>query len=195
MSALRNAIDSLRYRWLGPPIGGPEATLRGRWVLLVGATAVVFALFFAVGRHMRGSSSSGSSAGAPLELEAASREAAVPVGLSGGSPIAGSVPVAIVAKPRPRPTTRTAAPRPLPVEVARAPSSEPPASTVAPAVEAPAPSSPSPSPAATPSGGGLSRGGGSSPSGPASSGGPSGGSGAGGGGSGAGGGGSFDTSE
>jgi hypothetical protein len=101
MSEMRQAIDEFRYRWLNVRIGGPDATLRGQWVVLSVSLLVVFACFFAVGRLRSGGGSTSPSA-APSALVAPSGQPAVPTGLSGGSPIAGAVPVAIAVKPRSR---------------------------------------------------------------------------------------------
>lgn len=116
VNALRDTVDTFRYRWLSLPIGGSGATLRGRWTALGLSMLVVFACFFALGRHM--ASSTASSGGAPAELEGAAGQATIPAELSGGSPSAGAVPVAIVARPRPAPRTpRQGLTRRLPVEV------------------------------------------------------------------------------
>jgi hypothetical protein len=101
MSSMRHTIDELRYRWIGVRIGGPDATLRGQWVLLSVSLLAVFACFFAIGR-LRSGGGTGSPSAAPSALIGPSGHPAVPTGLSGGSPIAGAVPVAIAVKPRPR---------------------------------------------------------------------------------------------
>ncbi len=127
VSTLRDSIEAFRYRRLGPPIGGPEATLRGQRAVLALAVLVVFACFFAIGSLTKSGGSSG--AGAPATLEGAAPHAAVPVGLNGGSPIAGAVPVAIVAKPRPR--VRRQAAQALPTVVSSGGvATAPPATTV-----------------------------------------------------------------
>jgi len=112
MSSVRQAFDDLRYRWLDLRIGGPDATLRGHWVVLSLSLVLVFACFFAIGRYRSGGGGGSPGAG-PSTLASPSGQAAIPTGLSGGPPIAGAVPVAIAVKPRPRP------------EVQPAPSSEP----------------------------------------------------------------------
>jgi hypothetical protein len=104
VNTLRDSIAEFRYRWLGPPIGGPEPTLRGQWLALALAMLVVFACFYAIGHSTR--SGALTVGPAPTTLEGAAQHAAVPVGLNGSSPIAGAVPVAIVAKPRPRAARR-----------------------------------------------------------------------------------------
>jgi hypothetical protein len=98
---MRQTIDEFRYRWIGVRIGGPDATLRGHWALLSVSLLVVFACFFAMGR-LRTGSGAGSPAAAPSAAVGPSGQPAIPTGLSGGSPIAGAVPVAITVKPRPR---------------------------------------------------------------------------------------------
>lgn len=107
MSEMRQAIDEFRYRWLNVRIGGPDATLRGQWIVLSVSLLVVFACFFAVGRLRAGGGSTSPSA-APSALVGPSGQPAVPTGLSGGSPIAGAVPVAIAVRPRFRPAVRPA---------------------------------------------------------------------------------------
>ncbi len=182
LSAMRRAIDTLRDRWLGPSIGGPGATVRGQWVALSLVAVVVFACFFAVGKMTTSAAPVGG--GAPATLEGSSSRAAIPAGLSGGSPIAGAVPVAIVAKPRPRPRPASApATRPLPVEASTTSvAAAPPPATVAAGSEPARAANPTPAPAPSGAGGsappGHERGGAGSSSGGASSGG-----------------GSFDTSE
>jgi hypothetical protein len=102
MSTMRQAMGNLRYQWLGLRIDGLDATLRGRWVVLSVSLVLVFACFFAIGRHRAGGGAA-SAAGTPSALVGPSGQAPIPTGLSGGSPIAGAVPVAIAVKPRPRP--------------------------------------------------------------------------------------------
>jgi len=99
MSSMRQAIDELRYRWVGVRIGGPDATMRGQWAVLSVSLVVVFACFFAIGR-LRAGGSAASPAAAPSALARPSGQPAIPTGLSGGSPIAGAVPVAIAVQPR-----------------------------------------------------------------------------------------------
>ena len=104
---MRQAIENFRYHWLGVRIGGPGATLRGQGVALSVALVFVFACFFAIGRLRTGGAST-SSAAAPSALVGPSGQPAVPTALSGGSPIAGAVPVAIAVRPRSRPAVRPA---------------------------------------------------------------------------------------
>lgn len=209
VSAMRDALETLRYRWLGPPIGGPDATLRGQWVAVVLSAIVVFACFFVLGRHTRSAAPSAGSA--PVQLEGASSRAAIPAELSGGSPIAGAVPVAIVAKPRPQTPARTqpTVARPLPVEApsVTATTTVPSTSAVAPeAAPATSPTVAAASPASgspgngSPGGGASEGGSGSAPAGGQGTGGELGSAGRGSGGAGgsgakSSGGGSFDSSE
>lgn len=95
MSTPRNSLDVVRYDWLGVRIGGPGASMRGLWPVLIVATLVVFGCFFAVGRLSAGGGSpkQGSSA-APVA------RAAVPGELRGGTPIPARVPSAIAEPPR-----------------------------------------------------------------------------------------------
>jgi uncharacterized membrane protein YgcG len=131
VSTILDAIDMLRERWLSLPIGGPGATVRGRWTALLLSTLVVFACFFALGR-ITTSSGRQVDVSPPAALEGSAARAAIPVGLSGASPAAGAVPVAIVAKPSPtpRPAQRSVA-RPLPVEAPTVSTAAPPPATVA----------------------------------------------------------------
>jgi uncharacterized membrane protein YgcG len=100
MSGVRNALDTLRYDWLGASIGGPEASMRGQWLTLIVSALLVFGCFFAIGRMRSGSSSQvGGSA-----QTAFSEHAAIPGALHGGSPAAGAVPVAIATPPPPPPS-------------------------------------------------------------------------------------------
>lgn len=96
MSTPRSNLEVVRYDWLGVRIGGPGATMRGLWPVLIGAVVVVFGCFFAIGRLSAGGGSpkQGSSA-APVA------RAAVPGELRGGTPIPAKVPNAI-AEPPPR---------------------------------------------------------------------------------------------
>jgi uncharacterized membrane protein YgcG len=109
MSSPRNSLDAVRYDWLGVRIGGPGASMRGLWPVLIVAIVVVFGCFFAAGRLSAGSGSprQGSSA-APVA------RAAVPGKLRGGTPIPAEVPSAIAEPPRrsAAPTKRTEAVRP-----------------------------------------------------------------------------------
>lgn len=109
MSTPRNSLDVVRYDWLGVRIGGPGASMRGSWPVLIVAIFVVFGCFFAVGRLATGSGSpkQGSSA-APVA------RAAVPGKLRGGTPIPAEVPSAIAEPPRrsAAPASRTEAVRP-----------------------------------------------------------------------------------
>ncbi len=99
MSTPRTSLDVVRYDWLGVRIGGPGASMRGLWPVLIVAILVVFGCFFAVGRLSAGGASpkQGSSA-APVA------RAAVPGELRGGTPIPAKVPSAIAEPPRPSPT-------------------------------------------------------------------------------------------
>jgi uncharacterized membrane protein YgcG len=101
MSTMRNTLNVVRYDWLGVRIGGPGASMRGQWPVLIVAALVVFGCFFAVGRLLAGESSprEGSSA-APVS------RAVIPGQLQGGSPIA-AVPSSIAEPPpQPRPASR-----------------------------------------------------------------------------------------
>ena len=126
MNSMRDTVDEFRYRWLSVRIGGPDATLQGHWVVLSVSLLVVFACFFAVGRLGIGGGGRGSTSAAPSALVGPSGQAGDSRGLSGGSPIAGAVPVSIAVKPR-RPAVRAgseAGPRSdagqsLPAETAR----------------------------------------------------------------------------
>ena len=108
MSALRQAIDSVRYERLGGRlsgrigrlserfdvrIGGPDATIEGHWAALIVSMIVVFACFFAIGRAMHaGGSASGE---APSTRQAASDRPAIPAALEGAPPTEGAIPSAI----------------------------------------------------------------------------------------------------
>jgi hypothetical protein len=99
MNTVRRAVVNARYDWLGGVrIGGPGASMKGQWPTLLVAAAVVFACFFVVGRLGSASSPHGETSSA---LRAFSGHAAIPGGLRGDSPIAGSVPSAIGARPSP----------------------------------------------------------------------------------------------
>lgn len=89
-------VRPVRYEWLGVRIGGPDASMKGQWWVLFLAAAVVFACFFAIGRLGAGGTLHGEPSSA---LRAPSGRAAIPGGLRGDSPIAGSVPSAIAPKP------------------------------------------------------------------------------------------------
>jgi uncharacterized membrane protein YgcG len=95
MSAMRNTLNVVRYDWRGFRIGGPEASIRGLWPVLILALLLVFGCFFAVGRLFAGNG------GSPLEGSSAApvAHAAIPSGLQGGSPIAGKVPSSIAEPP------------------------------------------------------------------------------------------------
>jgi hypothetical protein len=95
---MRQAIDNLRHQWPDVRIGGPDATLRGQWLALSLALALVFACAFAIGRLGRGGARAPLAAAPSAQTSLA--HSAVPAQLSGGSPIAGAVPVAIAVKPR-----------------------------------------------------------------------------------------------
>ncbi|HEX3910157.1 MAG TPA: hypothetical protein VHW67_05585 [Solirubrobacteraceae bacterium] len=179
MSAVRNALDTLRYDWLGASIGGPETSMRGQWLTLIVSALLVFGCFFAIGRMRSGSSSQvGGSA-----LTAFSEHAAIPGALHGGSPAAGAVPVAIATPPPPPPSPITSnAESVRAAEAARSFAAEA-SRTVAPGATAPEESAPAPEPKPTVA------------KTPARSGGSGGGHRSGGGSGSAGGGGSFDSSE
>jgi hypothetical protein len=108
----------MRDRWPGERVaGGPGAAMRGQWAILSLSMLVVFGGSFAVGRlmhtHTHTAAAAAAAAAAPAAPAAPSTQGApgpnvIPVGLSGGSPIAGAVPAAIVVRPRPRPTIRRA---------------------------------------------------------------------------------------
>jgi hypothetical protein len=108
MNGVREAFYNMRYRWPGERVGGPGAAMRGQWVTLSLSMLVVFGASFAVGRSMHTHTSSASSAVAAPSTQAGPGPNAIPVGLSGVSPIAGAVPAAIVVRPRPRPVFRRA---------------------------------------------------------------------------------------
>ncbi len=99
MSTLRNALGTLRNQRFHVRIGGPDATVRGQWLLLLGAMAVVFVCFFAIGRVQTGGSEAPGQT--PAALQGSSARSAIPAGLSGESPISGKVPIAIVEASRP----------------------------------------------------------------------------------------------
>jgi hypothetical protein len=148
MSTMRQAIDNLRYRWLDIRIGGPDATLRGQWVVVSLSLVLVFACFFAIGRFRAGGGAS-SPAAAPSALAGASGRAAIPAGLSGGSPIAGAVPVAIAVKPR-RPTVQPESSAELQTSTSAQSFSAETARSESPESEAQSSSEPAPEPAPTP---------------------------------------------
>jgi hypothetical protein len=96
MSTVRRALFNARYDRFAVRIGGPDASMKGQWPTLLLASVVVFAGFFAIGRL----GTSGTSHGEPSSaLRAFSGRAAIPGGLRGDSPIAGSVPSAIAPRP------------------------------------------------------------------------------------------------
>lgn len=98
MSHLRHAAAELRYRRPGLRIGGPHATMRGHWLVASVSTLLVFGCFFAIGRLYNGGGGAAPAAAPSAQVTPGS--GAVPTGLSGGSPTAGAVPVAIAIKPR-----------------------------------------------------------------------------------------------
>jgi hypothetical protein len=154
MSTVRHAIDNLRYQWLGVRIGGPDATLRGQWALLSVSLLLVFGCFFAIGRLRHGGGAT--PAAAPSALAAQAGRGAVPAGLSGGSPIAGAVPIAIAVKPA-RPPAQPAASEselraasPVQSPAAAAAGSEPPSTETGAATVQPPASTPAPAPVHTP---------------------------------------------
>jgi len=99
VSTPRDSLDAVRYDWLGVRVGGPGATMRGSWPMLIAAMLVVFGCFFLIGLLSAGNGSSkqGSWA-APVT------RAAVPGKLGGEAPIPAGVPSAI-AQPQPRSAT------------------------------------------------------------------------------------------
>jgi hypothetical protein len=161
MNEVRQAIDEFRYRWLNVRIGGPDATLRGQWAVLSLSLLVVFACFFAIGR-LRGGASGSSLGAAPAASAGPSGRAAIPTGLSGGSPIAGAVPEAIAVKPRLRPAVQPTSSANLPAATpaqsftaetassettSQSPSSQSPTSSVATPPSTPEPAAAQPTPA------------------------------------------------
>jgi hypothetical protein len=105
MNTVRNALDTVRYNWLGASIGGPDASMGGQWLVLIVSAALVFGCFFALGRYRSsGSPQGGGSAALPVFSE----RAAIPGALRGGSPAAGAVPTAIATPPPPQPVVRRA---------------------------------------------------------------------------------------
>jgi hypothetical protein len=163
MNGMREALYDLRYRWLGVRIGGADATVRGQWLVLSVSLLLVFGCFFTIGRFFhRGAA--GSAAAPAAQVGAGGRP--IPSALSGGSPIAGAVPVSIAVKPRAQPVAHApAAETQLPPATVVQQSSVEGASGAVAVSEAPTASvqesQASPAPAATPSapskGGGSAR--------------------------------------
>lgn len=89
-------VRHVRHDWLDVRIGGPSASMKGQWPTLLAAAALVFGCFFAIGRFSSASTSHDEPSSA---LRAFSGRAAIPGGLRGNSPIAGSVPSAIAPRP------------------------------------------------------------------------------------------------
>ncbi|HLB21169.1 MAG TPA: hypothetical protein VK605_03625 [Solirubrobacteraceae bacterium] len=108
MNGVREAFYNMRYRWPGERVGGPGAAMRGQWVILSLSMLVVFAGSFAVGRVINTHTSSAVTGAAAPFTQAGPGPNAIPVGLSGDSPIAGAVPAAVAVRPRPRPIARRA---------------------------------------------------------------------------------------
>jgi hypothetical protein len=145
MNTVRRAVVNVRYEWLGVRIGGPGASVKGQWPALLAAALVVFACFFAIGRLSLPSAPRGETSSA---LRAFSKDAAIPGGLHGESPIAGTVPDAIAAQPSrsavapnastPVGSSTTAVTQPLAENASR---------TLAPSVTTQAPPSVEPTPA------------------------------------------------
>jgi len=100
MSTVRNTLNVVRYDWLGVRIGGPGASMRGLWPVVIVAIVVVFGCFFAIGRLLAGTAPTEGSTAAPVA------RAAIPAELRGGTPIPAEVPDSI-SQPLPR---RSAAP-------------------------------------------------------------------------------------
>jgi hypothetical protein len=98
MNGMRNALNAVRYDWLGVRIGGPGASMRGLWPVLIVTIIVVFGCFFAIGRVFAHVSTPTENSAAPV------KHAAIPGGLNGGSPVAGDVPNSISAPPPRRKT-------------------------------------------------------------------------------------------
>jgi hypothetical protein len=96
VSTVRRALLNARYDRFAVRIGGPDASMKGQWPTVLLASVVVFVCFFAVGRLSTSRTSHGEPSSA---LRAFSRRAAIPAGLRGDSPIAGSVPSAIAPRP------------------------------------------------------------------------------------------------
>jgi hypothetical protein len=95
VSAPRDTLDAVHYDWLGVRVGGPGATMRGSWPVLIAAMLVVFGCFFLIGLLSTGNGSSKqSSSAAPVA------RAAVPGKLGGETPIPAGVPNAIAQPPR-----------------------------------------------------------------------------------------------
>jgi hypothetical protein len=144
---MRDTIDTLRYRWLGTSSGGVSVLLSWRSVAGALPILVVFACFFAVGRATR-SAVAPAGATTAAQLEAAASTAPIPVGLSGGPPVAGAVPAAILLKPRPPAPRRAASPAPVQPSVTTTPAQPTavvPEPATTPAV-APTPVQPKPAP-------------------------------------------------
>ncbi|HEY2719603.1 MAG TPA: hypothetical protein VGI52_08235 [Solirubrobacteraceae bacterium] len=94
MNTVRDALNVVRYDWFGLRIGGRGASMRGLWPVLTVVSVLIFGGFFALGRMTTG--------GAPAPETSSSQRiahAAIPGGLHGGSPVAGSVPNAITTPP------------------------------------------------------------------------------------------------
>jgi hypothetical protein len=98
VNTVRRAVVNARYGLLDVRIGGPGASMKGQWPMLLACAALVFGCFFVIGRL-------GSAGPPPSEtssaLRAFSGSAAIPGALRGDSPIAGSVPSAIGTRPTP----------------------------------------------------------------------------------------------
>jgi uncharacterized membrane protein YgcG len=182
MSVMRNTLNAARYDWLGARIGGPGASMRGQWPVLIVAAVVVFGCFFAIGRLFAGGPGPGKGSSA-----ARVSRAVIPGQLQGGPPIA-AVPSSIAAPPprrRARPARRFESQRvttPGQAFAGETTSTEPSSATQPESV----PAAPPPEPSRASSGTGP-------PAGGPSAGKPS--AGRAGGGAASGGGGSFDSSE
>jgi hypothetical protein len=96
VNTVRRAVETARYDWLSVRVGGPGASMRGQWPTVLIAAVLVFGCFFAIGRLGSASPPRGEASSA---LRAFSRQAAIPGALNGKSPIAGSVPSEIAARP------------------------------------------------------------------------------------------------
>jgi hypothetical protein len=95
VSTPRDSLDAVRHDWLGVRFGGPGATMRGSWPVLIAAMLVVFGCSFAIGLLSAGNGSSKQGSAAALVTRAA-----LPGKLGGDTPIPAGVPSAIAQPPR-----------------------------------------------------------------------------------------------
>lgn len=105
MNRARAGLAGSRLDRLAVQIGGPSASIKGQWPVLLVSLAAVFACFYALGRLVN--SGAEAPVEAPASLQATKVNAAIPLALSGSSPIAGAVPVAIAPAPTRRPRARS----------------------------------------------------------------------------------------